>query len=70
MSSAATHRATHSPTTSRLPDAQPQYRELRTWLAFLAQDAAVKIGERLIRSGVFRARDPSQAARSETPTCR
>jgi len=33
--------------------AQPQHRELRTWLAFLAQDAAVKVGERLIRAGVL-----------------
>lgn len=32
--------------------AQPQHRELRTWLAFLAQDAAVKVGERLLRAGV------------------
>jgi hypothetical protein len=32
--------------------AQPQHRELRTWLAFLAQDAAVRVGERLIRAGV------------------
>jgi hypothetical protein len=31
--------------------AQPQHREVRTWLAFLAQDAAVKVGERLIRAG-------------------
>jgi hypothetical protein len=33
--------------------AQPQHRELRTWLAFLAQDAAIKVGERLIRAGVL-----------------
>jgi len=32
--------------------AQPQHRELRTWLAFLAQDAAARVGERLIRAGV------------------
>jgi hypothetical protein len=32
--------------------AQPQHRELRTWLTFLAQDAAERVGERLIRSGV------------------
>jgi hypothetical protein len=32
--------------------AQPQHREIRTWLAFLAQDAAVKVGERLLRAGV------------------
>src|SRR5258706_14856359 len=32
--------------------AQPQHRELRTWLAFLAQDAAIKVGERLLRAGV------------------
>jgi hypothetical protein len=31
--------------------AQPQHRELHTWLAYLAQDAAVKVGERLLRSG-------------------
>jgi hypothetical protein len=33
--------------------AQPQHRELRTWLAFLAQDASVKVGERLLRAGVL-----------------
>jgi hypothetical protein len=33
--------------------AQPQHRELRTWLSFLAQDAAVRVGERLIRAGVL-----------------
>jgi hypothetical protein len=33
--------------------AQPQHRELRTWLAFLAQDAAARVGERLIRAGVL-----------------
>ena len=32
--------------------AQPQHRELRTWLAFLAQDAQIKVGERLMRAGV------------------
>jgi hypothetical protein len=32
--------------------AQRQHRELRTWLNFLAQDAAVKVGERLLRAGV------------------
>jgi Golgi phosphoprotein 3 (GPP34) len=32
--------------------AQPQHRELRTWLAFLAQDAASRVGERLLRAGV------------------
>jgi hypothetical protein len=32
--------------------AQPQHRELRTWLHFLAQDAAVRVGERLLRAGV------------------
>lgn len=31
---------------------QRQHRELRTWLAFLAQDAAVWVGERLLRAGV------------------
>lgn len=31
--------------------AQPQHTEVRTWLAFLSQDAAVKVGERLMRSG-------------------
>ena len=31
--------------------AQPQHREVRTWLAYLSQDAAVRVGERLIRSG-------------------
>lgn len=31
--------------------AQPQYREVRTWLAYLSQDAAIKVGERLMRSG-------------------
>jgi hypothetical protein len=32
---------------------QPQHRELRTWLAFLAQDATVRVGERLLRAGVL-----------------
>jgi hypothetical protein len=32
--------------------AQPQHRDLRTWLTFLAQDAADRVGERLIRAGV------------------
>lgn len=32
--------------------AQPQHRDLRTWLAFLAQDAEDKVGERLRRAGV------------------
>jgi hypothetical protein len=32
--------------------AQPQHRDIRTWLAYLAQDAAAKVGERLIRVGV------------------
>jgi hypothetical protein len=31
--------------------AQPQHREVRTWLAFLSQDAAVRVGERLMRLG-------------------
>jgi hypothetical protein len=31
---------------------QRQHRELRMWLAFLAQDATVRVGERLIRAGV------------------
>jgi hypothetical protein len=31
--------------------AQPQHRDVRTWLAYLSQDAAVKVGERLMRSG-------------------
>ena len=31
--------------------AQPQHRDVRTWLAFLSQDAAVRVGERLIRLG-------------------
>jgi hypothetical protein len=33
--------------------AQPQHRDLHTWLTFLAQDAAVQVGERLIRAGVL-----------------
>jgi Golgi phosphoprotein 3 (GPP34) len=32
--------------------AQPQHREVRTWLAFLAQEAAIGVGERLLRAGV------------------
>jgi len=31
---------------------QRHHRELRTWLAFLAQDAAIRVGERLLRAGV------------------
>ncbi len=31
--------------------AQPQHREVRVWLAFLSQDAAVRVGERLMRGG-------------------
>ena len=31
--------------------AQPQHREVRTWLAFLSQDAAIRVGERLMRIG-------------------
>jgi hypothetical protein len=31
--------------------AQPQHRELDTWLAYLAQDAAARVGERLLRTG-------------------
>ena len=31
--------------------AQPRHREVRTWLAFLSQDAAVRVGERLMRLG-------------------
>lgn len=30
---------------------QSQHREVRTWLAYLSQDAAVRVGERLARSG-------------------
>ena len=30
---------------------QPQHREVRVWLAFLSQDAAVRVGERLMRFG-------------------
>ncbi|MEV4639802.1 GPP34 family phosphoprotein [Actinoplanes sp. NPDC049548] len=31
--------------------AQPQHREVRTWLAYLSQDAADRVGERLMRVG-------------------
>lgn len=31
--------------------AQPQHRDVRTWLAFLSQDAALRVGERLVRLG-------------------
>jgi hypothetical protein len=31
---------------------QRQHRELRTWLAYLAQDAATRVGERLLRAGL------------------
>jgi hypothetical protein len=31
--------------------AQPSHREVRVWLQFLAQDAAVRVGERLMRFG-------------------
>jgi len=32
--------------------AQPQHREIRTWLAYLAADATEQVGERLLRAGV------------------
>ncbi|MFF5228940.1 GPP34 family phosphoprotein [Dactylosporangium sp. NPDC000521] len=32
--------------------AQPQHREIRTWLAYLAADATDQVGERLLRAGV------------------
>ncbi|WP_432843866.1 GOLPH3/VPS74 family protein [Dactylosporangium sp. CA-092794] len=32
--------------------AQPQHKEIRTWLAYLSQDAADQVGERLLRAGV------------------
>jgi hypothetical protein len=31
---------------------QPQHRDLRVWLAVLAQDAAGRVGERMLRSGM------------------
>lgn len=31
--------------------AQPRHRDVRTWLAFLSQDAAIRVGERLMRVG-------------------
>lgn len=31
--------------------AQPRHRDVRTWLAFLSQDAAIRVGERLMRLG-------------------
>jgi hypothetical protein len=31
--------------------AQPQHRDVRTWLAFISQDAAMRVGERLMRFG-------------------
>jgi hypothetical protein len=31
--------------------AQPQHRDVRTWLAFLSQDSAIRAGERLSRLG-------------------
>jgi hypothetical protein len=31
---------------------QRQHRELRTWLTFLAQDATIRVGERLLRAGI------------------
>ncbi|GGN37145.1 hypothetical protein FHR83_006462 [Actinoplanes campanulatus] len=34
-----------------LLNAQPQHRDLRTWLAFLAQDAGLRVAERLMRVG-------------------
>src|ERR687894_37114 len=31
--------------------AQPRHRDVRTWLAFLSQDAAIRVGERMTRLG-------------------
>jgi hypothetical protein len=31
---------------------QPQHRDLRTWLAVLAQDGAARVGERMLRAGM------------------
>jgi hypothetical protein len=31
--------------------AQPQHRDVRVWLAFLSQDSAVRVGERMMRFG-------------------
>jgi hypothetical protein len=31
--------------------AQPRHRDVRTWLAFLSQDSAIRVGERLMRLG-------------------
>jgi hypothetical protein len=34
-----------------LLNAQPQHRDIRTWLAFLSQDSALRVAERLMRVG-------------------
>jgi Golgi phosphoprotein 3 (GPP34) len=46
--------------------AQPQHRELRVWLAFLAQDAEIKVGERLLRAGIVEPVSRRGLRRSQT----
>jgi hypothetical protein len=46
--------------------AQQQHRELHTWLAFLAQDAGAKVGERLLRAGAVDVVVRRKWMRSET----
>ncbi|MEH0936994.1 GOLPH3/VPS74 family protein [Micromonospora psammae] len=43
---------------------ESQHRELRTWLAFLAQSATTSVGERLARAGVLRRQEKRSLLRS------
>jgi len=46
--------------------AQPQHREVRTWLAFLAQDAEISVGEHLIRTGILEPKTRRRLLSTET----
>lgn len=46
--------------------AQPQHRDVRIWLAFLSQDAAIRVGERLTRLGAVEAVTKRRMLSTET----